>query len=310
MSETETISPASAGTATPANGNPASPAPAGGQLAQAEGAKPATQQPAQAQPVEISPEELLQEASFKRSPEEEAQLLQSRYQASSKEAKRLTEQLAALKKSLADDHGVEAMFDKEGKFRGYKATEKYSKDLPDLSLKLSDLTDKEREQIENDPEKAVEIIASKVSERAKKALTRVAPTIEKMVEPLSEERMTALHDYMASKKDATGSLVYPDYAKDRAVVDQYLANPGLPQEVRDVFNAHPSIMLDLIAAKLAFTKQRLISRAQAKAEELKKKQDEGLRAAELAPAGNGKAVIASGAAEQAALKALRDAPAA
>lgn len=310
MSEPEIISPGQPGTATPANGNPASPAPAGGQPAQADGAKPAAQQSAQAQPVEISTEELLQEASFKRSPEEEAQLLQSRYQASSKEAKRLTEQLNALRKALADEQGIEPQFDKEGKYRGLKATEKYSKELPDLSLKLSDLTEKEREQIESDPEKAVEIIASKVSERAKKALTRVAPTIEKVVEPLSDERLTSLHDFMASKKDATGNLVYPDYAKDRAVVDQYLANPGLPQEVRDVINTHPSIMLDLIAAKLAFTKQRLISRAQAKAEELKKKQDEGLRAAELAPAGNGKAVIATGAAEQAALRALRDAPAA
>jgi len=305
MPDTVTISPPGAATAIPDASKSQDPGP--GQVAQS-GQQTTQQAPAQAQSPEVKAEDILKLSGFNVSPEEEAERLRREYGASSREAKKLNEQLKAVQKALAEEQGIDLIFDKESKYQGLKANERYSKEAAKLEFSFDELSDKQKQLFQDDPEKAFKEVASMIEARARKALTRVAPTVDKFIEPVSPEKLRGIHDFLASRKDPlTGDAMYPEYAQAAPIMEQLATDPTLPKEVKDAINAHPSVMMELLYGRIVLAKQRAMQVAQKRAEQLKAKELEAQRAAQTSPTGAGSASIATSDAQATALKALRDA---
>lgn len=280
-------------TAAPTNGNAAAAAPANGQTAQSGQQQAAGTTSAQAQVPSVKPEDILGAMRFQRSPEEEAERLRTEHAASSREAKRLNEMVKAVQKALAEEQGIDTLFDKEGKLQGFKANERYSKEAADLKISYDELTDKQKQLLADDPEKGFAQVVESVIARAKKAYTRVTPTVDKIIEPLTEDRFKAALDFLGTRKDSlAGEVMYPELGADAPILAQVMNDPSLPKAIKDAAAQHPDIMLELLYAKMALTKQRLTAWAKKKAESQSQQQQQNRTEAEVGPEGSGRTVIA------------------
>lgn len=280
-------------TAAPTNGNAAAAAPANGQTAQSGQQQAAGTTSAQAQVPSVKPEDILGAMRFQRSPEEEAERLRTEHAASSREAKRLNEMVKAVQKALAEEQGIDTLFDKEGKLQGFKANERYSKEAADLKISYDELTDKQKQLLADDPEKGFAQVVESVIARAKKAYTRVTPTVDKIIEPLTEDRFKAALDFLGTRKDSlAGEVMYPELGADAPILAQVMNDPSLPKAIKDAAAQHPDIMLELLYAKMALTKQRLTAWAKKKAESQSQQQQQNRTEAEVGPEGAGRTVIA------------------
>lgn len=274
-------------------------APQPGQAAQAPAAAQAAQSStqagqtaaAQAQPPEISVQDILKAAQPTRSPEEELEFVKQQYGASSSEAKKLNEQLKAERAALAEQ-GLEPVYDKTGKFQGYKATEKFSKDLPALNLDDVSLTAKEKELLTEDPDKAIKSVISRVGERVAKAYTRAVPTIDKVVDPIAPERIAATHKFLAGMKDVDGELKFANYEKDAPIVDQLISQ--MPEGIRNAFVGNEALLVSLQYANLQHIRSGLSALAQRKTAQHAAKTEGAQREASVQVQGGGKAVIKDG----------------
>lgn len=272
----------------PANG--AAPIHGQGVQSEPEGKQPASPQ---GQGAEIKPEDILGAMRFQRSPEEEAERLRTEYAASTKEAQRLNAMMKAVQKALADEQGIDTLFDKEGKLQGFKANERYSKEAADLKISYDELTDKQKQLLADDPEKGFAQVVESVIARAKKAYTRVTPTVDKIIEPLTEDRFKAALDFLGTRKDSlAGEVMYPELGADAPILAQVMNDPSLPKAIKDAAAQHPDIMLELLYAKMALTKQRLTAWAKKKAESQSQQQQQNRTEAEVGPEGAGRTVIA------------------
>jgi len=232
-----TISPA----VTPEAGKPVAPAP--GQVAakpEAE-AKPASAAPeGQAAPV-VSDEQLLNAAGLTESPDKKVGRLERDHAASSKEARRLLDENKSLK-DILNDQGADIARDEQGKIVGLVATKKYTKDAATLDLKFADLPENVQALAEADPQKFMEAIVQK----AKLALTRVTPTIEKNTVALSPERHEAAVSYLEGMKTESGDLKFPGLAANRKLIEQTLNAPSASKALKEFYNQEPEEAIALL----------------------------------------------------------------
>ena len=293
ISSTESTATAASNAQAPGNGQPV-----------ATGSTPATTAaPAQAQQPSITAEQILAESLPKRTPEDELNLLRSRYEASSTEAKRIIEQRKAEHAALAEQ-GLEPVYGKDGKFQGYKATDKYSKDA-NISIDEKDLlTAKDRELLAEDPEKAIKLVAERVLDRAKKALVRANPTIEKAVEAMTPERLEAYHGHLKAVKTSLGNDMYPEYEQHKATINSLVSSPNLPKAIKAALadEDSASFMLQMLAAHQMHVVNRLTEGAKARIEAEKQRAEQNRSAAELNPTGTGRAEVDQAGGNQAFLK--------
>lgn len=285
------------GTAAPAVGQPAQAAPAAGQAAQQ-----ATTDGQQAQKPALSVQDILAAARPQRSPEDELELVKQQYGASSAEGKRLAAKLKAIQERLAEQ-GIELAETKDGQIAGFKANEKFSKDLAGLNPDELTLTAKEKELLNEDPEKAVKSLVARLDGRYRQAFTRAAPTIEKVVEPVTPEKLQGVHKFLASRKDFDGSPLYAEYEKDAPIVDQLIAD--MPEGVRNAFAGNEALLVQLQHANLTAIRARLEAQAQRKAAAAATKSETAKKEAAVGVQGHGKVVIQDGSLEKSFLATLR-----
>jgi hypothetical protein len=267
------------------------PADAGGQPASAA----ATNPNATGTTPAVKPEDILRAVGFERSPEEERELIKRKYDASTKEALRYKSIHENVSKMLAEQ-GVELLVDKDGKFQGLKANDKYSSELPSLKFSFEDLTAKEKELFAEEPEKAFEAVVNRVLNRAQKAFTRVQPTVNEVIDPMTDDKFKSVIEFLATRKDPiTGDILHADVATDAELLKMTMQ--GLPEDLQKALFKHPDIMLGLLHERVGAAKRRLTSwaerQAKAKAEQESKRATE----AQLQPAGAGQAVIQEGSEE-------------
>lgn len=259
--------------------------------------------PAQAQPPMISAEQILAESMPKRTPEDELSLLRNRYEASSSEAKRIVEMRKAEHAALAEQ-GLEAVYGKDGKFQGFKANEKYSKDA-NISIDANELlTAKDKELLVEDPEKAIKLVAERVLDRARKALVRASPTVEKVVEPMTPERLEGFHNHLKGVKTSLGNDLYPDYDQHKSIINGLVNSPNLPKAIKAALGDEESasFMLQMLTAHQMHVVSRLTEAAKARIEADKQKAEQNRTEAELNPSGTGRAEVQTGGNNQAFLK--------
>lgn len=296
MSETNTISGTE--TAAPAAGQATAP---GSTQAAQQGTQQGQQGSAQAQTPAISVQDILAAARPQRSPEEELELLKQQYSASSSEAKKLAAWSKRVREQLAEQ-GIDIVDSKDGLPAGLKATEKYSKEIGGLNLDDVQLTSKEKELLQEDPEKAMRSVIARVGERVAKAYTRAVPTIDKVVEPIAPERIAASHKFLASRKDVDGAPKYPDYEKDAPIVDQLIAD--LPEGIRNAFAGNETLLAEMQYARLQHIKAGLSALAQRKAASEAASKDKAKEQASVQVQGHGRAVIPDGMSQADIAKAL------
>jgi len=291
-------SAASAATVTPAGGNPEQ-GTAQGQGA-AQGAQNTQQSAANAQPTEPTAEQIAAALRPQRTPAEDAEFFKRQYDASSREGQRLDKLVKTLHKTLLDEQGIELIVDPTDKtFKGFKATEKYSPEAANLKFTFDDLTTKEKELFSDDPQKAFEVASNRLLEKAKKAFTRIAPTVEKVVEPLTEARLSATHEFLAGRTDpVTGDKLYEDYDKVKPFIASVLNDPDYPKELLDAVAENPTAVLPYIYSHIQTVRQRLSKAAQKAQAAVSQKTQQGHQAAAVQPTGSGMAVIKDGSAEQ------------
>lgn len=261
--------------------------------------------PAQAQQPSITAEQILAESLPKRTPEDELNLLRTQYKASSTEVNKIREERKAEQAALADQ-GIEAVYGKDGKFQGFKPNDKYSKDA-NISIDEKELlTAKDRELLAEDPEKAIKLVAERVLDRAKKALVRVSPTIEKAVEAMTPERLEAYHGHLKAVKTSLGNDLYPDYEQHKATINGLVSSPNLPKAIKAALadEDSASFMLQMIAAHQMHVVNRLTEGAKARIEAEKQRAEKNRSAAELSPTGTGRAEVDGGSGNQAFLKSV------
>lgn len=249
------------------------------------------QQTEQSQAVEISQDEILKAAQGQRTPEEEIELLNKANAASQREGIRLNSVLKAVEKVL-NEQGLDLKLDPKSKeFKAVVPNKNYSQDVSVPTLSYDDLDEKTKELLADDPEKAVNSILSSFNEKVRSAVARVKPTADKVIEPVTESRLNATHEFLANRTDALGEKVYGDYEKQRPLIDSFINDPATPQWLKEAVATHTSEALPFIYSHLKEVQSRLTRKAQAATQQTQAKQEQGLRASELSPTGTGKSVI-------------------
>lgn len=191
-------------------------------------------------PLEIRDEDLNSRLLSKDKPEHTLESLRRDYAASSKEAIRLNKANAKLKEMLAEQ-GID-IAEEDGIPVGLLAGKAYSKDVKDLAIKVKDLSEAEQQMFGDNPQGAIDLILS----RAKKALTRVAPTLESFTKPISAEREQLAIEHVKSLSE-DGEKSYPNFEKNMAFIRRILESKSTPKGLKDAYNQEPEFVLKLLS---------------------------------------------------------------
>jgi hypothetical protein len=241
----------------------------------------------------FKPEDLLRATGFQRSPEEEREIEKKRYEASTREATRLKGLWESVSKAAAEQ-GVELLADKEGKFQGFKPTDKYSPELPALKFNFDDLSDKEKAMFADEPEKAFESVVNKLLNRAQKAYTRIQPTVTEVLEPLTEDKFKSVVEFLATRKDpVTGDTLYPEIGKDADLL-RAIAAQELPEGLVTALKKHPDVMIELLYGRMDAARSRLSAWAERTANQKKAQEAQRVTESQLQPQARGTVTVAEG----------------
>lgn len=238
----------------PAAGKPATAAPDAGKTGADAGeptaktdAAPAGDKPPE---VTIKPEDLEGRLFGVEKPEDQVARFKRDLAASSKEAQRLHKGRTKLNEMLAEQ-GLE-IIEEDGIPVGLAPGKGYSKDAKTASMRFKDLSEEEQALFADDPQKAIDLLAGRIS----KALVRAAPTVENYVRPLSEERMDAALAFVRDATGVDGSKTNPEFAENLPYVKKMLANPQM-KALKDLFNTSPEFALQLLSDRVSMERQRL-----------------------------------------------------
>jgi len=270
-------------TPAPDAGNPPAPAPVQAEAQPAPTATPAVPAPVpgQASPA-ISDEQLLNAAGLTESPDKKLSRLERDHSASSKEARRLLEFSKGLEDVLKEQ-GVDIAKDEQGKPVGLVAGKKYSKDAAALDIKVKDLPDEIQALFETEPQKAVDFIVDK----AKKSLTKVVPTLDKIITPLSPERHETAVNYLADMKWETGDAKFPGLAANRKLIEQMINAPSGSKALKEFYNQDPETALALLNLQLDHARAHIIEQGKKAAETIEAKRKSAELNPQPLPAGGG-----------------------
>jgi hypothetical protein len=277
-------------TPAPDAGKPVAPAPAQAEAQPAATATPAVPAPVtgQASPV-VSDDELLNAAGLTESPDKKLSRLERDHSASSKEARRLLEYSKGLEDVLKEQ-GVDIAKDETGKPVGFVASKKYSKDAPSLDLKVKDLPDEIQALFETEPQKVVDFIVDK----ARKALAKVVPTLDKTVAPLSPERHEAAVSYLADMKWEDGDAKFPGLAANRKLIEKMVNNPSGSKALKEFYNQDPETALALLNLQLDHARSHINERARKAVEAIEAKKKAADSTPQPVPSGGGTATLGGG----------------
>lgn len=183
--------------------------------------------------------------SLKHTDEDTGDVLKRQYEASSREAKRLAEERKAIE-AILTEQGLKFARDDEGRHQLVRVGKKGEP----VATTFDGLDKKTRQQWEAmfaDPENVAPDKAwSFVADALKAQFTAVNPTVDRVVEPLSQERQSAAFEFVATKFKA----LYPTMASD-GMRDLLLSEiQDSPPAVRRAFYEAPEAMLRLFAANL------------------------------------------------------------
>ena len=266
--------------------------PGGGEGGKASGSQEQVESGNGQAPV-VSNEDLLNESRFSLSPEQEIEQLRTQYSASSREGQRLNANMKALTGQL-EKQGISLVTDKQGRFTGIKATDKYSESMPDLSFDISELTAREKEDLADDPQTVLEAVAKRLIAKAHSAFTRVAPTADRIYNDISTERQSGVDAWLADRKGRDGTALYPSFKEDLPILHDQITDPTLPQAVKDAYKAAPELMSELFLNRLMVSRQRLLAWHETEIKKQKKENEDGQTAAGNLPSGNGEIQIGEG----------------
>jgi hypothetical protein len=247
-------------------------------------ATPATSAPATSKqaPAAPSDDELLAAAGLTESPAVKLSRLERDHSASSKEARRLLEYSRGIEEALKDQ-GVEIAKDENGKISGFVAGKKYTKDIPNLDLKVKELPEEIQAKFDSDPQKVVDFIVDK----AKKAMTRIVPTIDKINVPLSPERHATAIGFLAEMKWETGDTKFPGLAANRKLIEQMINNPNGSKALKEFYNQEPETALMLLNLQLDHARTHIATQAQKAAAAIEAKKKASESTPQLTPSGGG-----------------------
>lgn len=236
-------------TAVPASLTPTTPAPTGGQAPATDPSKagastnaPGTAEAGKAdtKPPEIKDEDLDSRLFSRNKPEETIESLRRDYAASSKEAIRLNKAFAKLKEQLAEQQ-IEVA-EEDGIPVGLLPGKNYSKEAKDLAIKFSELSEAEQGLFGDNPQKAIELVLS----RAKKALVRVAPTLDSFTKSISAEREQAAIEHVKGLQE-DGESKHPAFEKNIPFIKRMLDSKQSPKGLKDAYNQSPEFVLELLS---------------------------------------------------------------
>jgi len=243
----------------------------------AEEGKPAK---AQVTPPDPSEDEIFNRMGFSESPEQKSQRLEREYSASSKEVRRVNQFNTSLLDMLKSQHVEVAMED--GVPVGLVMGEGYSKG-GNLSVKFEDLASNEQALFENNPQAAVDLIL----DRARKGLTRVAPTLDRAPVSLSSEREAAAISHVLNMVEVDGEKRHPNFDKNLPFIKRLLSAPNAPKALREFIAQEPEMALELLDLRVDAEKNFLKSQAQKALTEKEKKAEEARQTLSPGPAGGG-----------------------
>lgn len=271
-------------TPAPDAGKPVAPAPVQAEAKPAASSTPAPAAPAKSEqaPAEPSDDELLNAAGLTESPEKKLSRLERDHSASSKEARRLLDYSKGIEEVLKDQ-GIEIAKDETGKPIGFVATKKYSKDIPALDLKIKDLPEDIQAAFDSEPQKAVDFIVN----LAKKSLTKVAPTIDRVIAPLSPERHETAMNYLADMKWETGDAKFPGLATNRKLIEQMINNPNGSKALKEFYNQEPETALALLNLQLDHARSHIREQAQKAVSAIEAKKKAAESTPQPVPSGGG-----------------------
>lgn len=246
----------------PATLTPTNPAPTGGEANATDPTKTgqnaangnANASAADSKPPEIKDQDLESRLFSRNKPEETLESLRRDYAASSKEGIRLSKALSKIKEMLAEQQLDLA--EEDGLPVGIIPAKGYSKDAKDFSLKLSDLSEEERNLFGDSPQKAVDLILSK----AKKAFVRVAPTLESYTKPISQEREQSAIEFVRDMTE-DGEKKHPNFEKNIAFIKKMLDSKAIPKGLKDAYHQSPEFVLELLSTKVDAERAALLALA-------------------------------------------------
>lgn len=272
--------PSTLSTPQPASGEGKTPGEGKGGESGTPGAEEGKPAKAQVTPTEPTEEQIFSRLGFSESPEQKAQRLEREYSASSKEAKRLNQANTKLMDFLKAQHVEVAMED--GVPVGLVMGEGYSKNSG-LTVKFDDLASNEQALFENNPQAAVDLIL----DRARKGLTRVAPTLDRAPVSLSAEREAAAISHVLNMVEMDGEKRHPNFDKNLPFIKRLLSAPNAPKALREFIAQEPEMALELLDLRVDAEKNFLKSQAQKALTEKEKKAEEARQTLSPGPAGGG-----------------------
>lgn len=205
--------------------------------------------------TEIKDEDLVSRLMPKESDADSIARLKRDYSASSKEAMRLKKYsdslLSLLREQSLDVH------EEDGIPAGLTIGKGYSKDAKSIDIKFKDLSDEEKELFESEPQKAIDSILAK----AKKALVRVAPTMEQPTKALSPERKAEAVNYVKELKELDGNSKHQSFETNLPHIERLLASPSVPKALKDMMAQAPEFTLELLSRYIDGERSALLALA-------------------------------------------------
>ena len=235
----------------------------------------------------ISDEQILGAAGVGESPEQKLGRLERDHSASSKEARRLLEQNKGFE-DILKEQGIDIAKDEQGHPVGLVATKKYSKEMAGLDIKVDELPQDVQAKFETEPQKVVDFVVEKV----KKAMTRVAPTLEKAAAlPLSPERHDSAMTYLADMKWETGDAKFPGLAANRKLIEQMINAPTTSKALKEFYYQEPETAMALLNLQLDHARSYIAEQAKKAAEDLAKKKEGADTSPQPLPSGGGTPIV-------------------
>ena len=223
----------------------------------------------------VNAEALKESLSFAKSPEEKQESIKSQLSASSRESRWNKSVIDSVKDSL-EKQGIELSVDRikndsneEVPNIALSVQKGYKPDADGFNYDFSKLSDEKQEKFLDEPQKLVDDVVGK----AKLAYARVLPAGE--IKPqIEQDRIDAAIEVMTKRTDADGTGLYPDFADNREYVEAMLGDPTMSDGMKALLAKDPETGLELLNSRVAYVRNRLISKAEkaqkAKADKEKK----------------------------------------
>ena len=236
--------------------------------------------------TEPTSEEILAQLGTKETPDAKLARLEREGGASRKEALRLKKANEAYARILKEQALV-PVADEEGVPKHLAPGEGYGKG-EDFGMKFADLSEEQQTRYEVDPQALIDLTIN----RAKKALIRVTPTVEKAVQPISQEREHAAIEFLSEVTFDDGETKkHPNLKANAATIEQYLAAPG-NEALREFRNQSPELAIGMIDSYIETIKTLFFAKAKQNADEAtKKKESEAANTFVPGPQGGGEPAI-------------------